>query len=98
MLVWDDTEPDEKIRIYDKGVNITSREDLYNLLVNYRSGDMWAPKLDRSEALKRELTYFMDCISSGKDPHNDGKAGMRVVKMLEAATESLKNRGSLVKL
>ncbi|HWF91636.1 MAG TPA: Gfo/Idh/MocA family oxidoreductase [Terriglobales bacterium] len=98
MLVWDDTEPDEKIRIYDKGVNITSREGLYNLLVNYRSGDMWAPKLDRSEALKRELTYFMDCISSGKDPHNDGKAGMRVVKMLEAATESLKNRGSLVKL
>jgi predicted dehydrogenase len=98
MLVWDDTEPDEKIRIYDKGVNITSREGLYNLLVNYRSGDMWAPKLDRSEALKQELTYFMDCISSGKDPHNDGKAGMRVVKMLEAATESLKNRGSLVRL
>jgi predicted dehydrogenase len=98
MLVWNDVEPDEKIKIYDKGVNISSREGLYNLLVNYRSGDMWAPQLDRSEALKQELTYFMDCISSGKDPHNDGKAGMRVVKMLEAATESLKNRGSLVRL
>jgi predicted dehydrogenase len=98
MLVWNDVEPDEKIRIYDKGVNISSREGLYNLLVNYRSGDMWAPQLDRSEALKQELTYFMDCVSSGKDPHNDGQAGMRIVKMLEAATESLKNRGSLVYL
>jgi len=98
MLVWNDVEPDEKIRIYDKGVNISSREGLYNLLVNYRSGDMWAPQLDRSEALKAELTYFMECISSGKNPHNDGEAGMRVVKMLEAATESLKNRGTLVKL
>lgn len=98
MLVWNDVEPDEKIKIYDKGVNISSREGLYNLLVNYRSGDMWAPQLDRSEALKAELTYFMECISAGKNPHNDGQAGMRVVKMLEAATESLKNRGSLVKL
>jgi predicted dehydrogenase len=98
MLVWDDVEPDEKIKIYDKGVNISSREGLYNLLVNYRSGDMWAPKLDRTEALKDELAYFIKCISEGKDPHNDGKAGMRVVKMLEAATESLKSRGSLVKL
>lgn len=98
MLVWNDVEPDEKIKIYDKGVNISSREGLYNLLVNYRSGDMWAPQLDRSEALKAELTYFMECISSGKNPHNDGQAGMRVVKMLEAATESLKNRGTLVKL
>jgi predicted dehydrogenase len=98
MLVWNDVEPDEKIKVYDKGVNISSREGLYNLLVNYRSGDMWAPQLDRTEALKDELTYFIKCISEGKDPHNDGKAGMRVVKMLEAATESLKNRGSLVKL
>lgn len=98
MLVWNDVEPDEKIKIYDKGVNISSREGLYNLLVNYRSGDMWAPQLDRSEALKAELTYFMECISNGTNPHNDGQAGMRVVKMLEAATESLKNRGTLVKL
>ncbi|HEY1462586.1 MAG TPA: Gfo/Idh/MocA family oxidoreductase [Terriglobales bacterium] len=98
MLVWNDVEPDEKIKVYDKGVNISSREGLYNLLVNYRSGDMWAPQLDRTEALKDELAYFVKCISDGKDPHNDGKAGMRVVKMLEAASESLKTRGSLVKL
>ena len=98
MLVWNDVEPDEKIKIYDKGVNISSREGLYNLLVNYRSGDMWAPQLDRTEALKDELAYFMQCISEGKNPHNDGAAGLRVVCMLEAASESLKNRGSLVKL
>jgi predicted dehydrogenase len=98
MLVWNDVEPDEKIKIYDKGVNISSREGLYNLLVNYRSGDMWAPQLDRTEALKDELAYFTKCVAEGKDPHNDGQAGMRVVKLLEAATESLKNRGSLVKL
>lgn len=98
MLVWNDVEPDEKIKIYDKGVNISSREGLYNLLVNYRSGDMWAPQLDRTEALKDELAYFIQCISEGKNPHNDGAAGLRVVRMLEAATESLKSRGSLVKL
>jgi predicted dehydrogenase len=98
MLVWNDVEPDEKIKIYDKGVNISSPEGLYNLLVNYRSGDMWAPQLDRTEALKDELAYFVKCIADGNDPHNDGKAGMRVVKMLEAATESLKKRGSLVKV
>lgn len=98
MLVWNDVEPDEKIKIYDKGVNISSREGLYNLLVNYRSGDMWAPQLDRTEALKDELAYFMQCISDGKNPHNDGAAGLRVVRMLEAATESLKSRGSLVRL
>ena len=98
MLVWNDVEPDEKIKIYDKGVNISSREGLYNLLVNYRSGDMWAPQLDRTEALKDELSYFIQCISDGKNPHNDGAAGLRVVRMLEAATESLKSRGSLVRL
>ncbi len=98
MLVWNDVEPDEKIKIYDKGVNISSREGLYNLLVNYRSGDMWAPQLDRTEALKDELAYFIQCISEGKNPHNDGVAGLQVVRMLEAASESLKNRGSLVRL
>ncbi len=98
MLVWNDVEPDEKIKIYDKGVNISSREGLYNLLVNYRSGDMWAPQLDRTEALKDELAYFIQCISEGKNPHNDGVAGLQVVRMLEAASESLKSRGSLVRL
>ncbi|MFZ0273510.1 MAG: Gfo/Idh/MocA family oxidoreductase [Acidobacteriaceae bacterium] len=98
MLVWNDLEADEKVKIYDKGVNITSSEGLYNLLVNYRSGDMWAPQLEQVEALRQELTYFVDCIGTGKDPFNDGCAGLRVVKMLEAASESISKRGSLVYL
>jgi predicted dehydrogenase len=96
MLVWNDLEADEKIKIYDKGVHITSRQGLYNLLVNYRSGDMWSPQVEQVEALKLELSYFVECIAEGKTPHNDGKAGMRVVKLLEAASKSLNQRGELV--
>jgi predicted dehydrogenase len=98
MLVWNDLEADEKIKIYDKGVNVTSREGLYNLLVHYRSGDMWAPQIEQIEALNKELAYFVDCIMTDKTPFNDGNAGLRVVKMLEAASTSLKLRGELVYL
>ncbi|MGA8151659.1 MAG: Gfo/Idh/MocA family oxidoreductase [Terriglobales bacterium] len=98
MLVWNDLEADEKIKIYDKGVSVTSREGLYNLLVNYRSGDMWAPQIEQVEALHQELAYFVDCIAKDRTPINDGKAGLRVVRMLEAASESLRQRGALVYL
>jgi predicted dehydrogenase len=98
MLVWNDLEADEKVKVYDKGVNITSREGVYEMLVNYRTGDMWAPQLEQVEALRNELTYFVDCISKGQEPFNDGCAGLRVVKMLEAASESIGKRGSLVYL
>jgi predicted dehydrogenase len=98
MLVWNDLEADEKVKVYDKGVDITNREGLYELLVNYRSGDMWAPQLEQVEALRKELSYFVDCISGGQEPFNDGCAGLRVVKMLEAASDSLKERGALVYL
>ena len=98
MLVWNDLEADEKLKVYDKGVNITNREGVYELLVSYRSGDMWSPQLEQVEALRQELLYFVECVSSGQGPHNDGCAGLRVVKMLEAATESLNKRGALVYL
>jgi predicted dehydrogenase len=98
MLVWNDLEADEKIKVYDKGVKIKSQEGLYDLLVSYRSGDMWAPQLVQVEALRQELTYFVKCIGSGETPFNDGVAGLRVVKMLEAADESLSKRGALVYL
>jgi len=98
MLVWNDLEADEKIKIYDKGVHITSREGLYNLLVNYRSGDMWAPQVEQVEALRKELAYFIDCVSNNKTPFNDGKAGLRVVRLLEAANESLRKRGALIQM
>lgn len=96
MLVWNDLEADEKIKIYDKGVNVTSGEGVYDLLVSYRSGDVWAPKCDQAEALKVELDYFIDCIVNDRTPINDGNAGLRVVQMLDAADQSLKERGRLI--
>ena len=98
MLVWNDLEADEKIKVYDKGVDVKNQQGLYNLLVNYRSGDMWAPQVEQVEALSQELAYFVDCIAHDKVPFNDGAAGLRVVKMLEAADQSLRKRGALVYL
>ena len=98
MLVWNDLDPDVKIKVYDKGVEIRNREGVYDLLVSYRSGDMWAPKLDQTEALKLEAQYFVDCVTNDKTPFNDGRAGLRIVKMLESADKSLKKRGELVYL
>lgn len=98
MVVWNDLVADEKVRVYDRGVKTTTQEGVYKLLVNYRSGDMHAPRLEQVEALELELKYFVDCISNGETPFNDGRAGLRVVRMLEAASESLKHRGVLVKL
>jgi len=98
MLVWNDLEADEKLKIYDKGVDISSREGVYELLVSYRSGDMWSPQLEQVEALRYELAYFVECVTSGTRPFNDGCAGLRVVRMLEKANESLGKRGALVYL
>jgi len=98
MIVWNDLEADEKVKVYDKGVKITSQEGVYELLVSYRSGDMWSPQLEQVEALRQELNYFIDCITTGKEPFNDGCAGLRVVRMLEAASESLNRKGAFVRL
>ncbi|HRR56887.1 MAG TPA: Gfo/Idh/MocA family oxidoreductase [Acidobacteriota bacterium] len=98
MLVWNDLEPDEKIKLYDKGVDVQSRGDVYNLLISYRSGDMVAPRVEPVEALQLETRYFLDCIRENKKPRNGGEAGLRIVRMLEAAEESLKHRGKLVEL
>src|SRR6266446_4506027 len=92
MLVWNDLEPDEKIKVYDKGVDIATGQGVYDLLVSYRSGDVWAPRVDQTEALKLELGYFADCILKDQVPFNDGAAGLRVVRLLEAAEHSLKER------
>ena len=98
MLVWNDRVADEKIRVYDKGVKISSGDKVRELLVNYRSGDMWAPQIEQLEALRVELEYFADCILHSKAPFNDGHAGLRVVRMLEAADRSIQKRGELVTL
>ena len=93
MLVWNDLDADEKIKVYDKGVDIDNGQSVRELLVSYRSGDMWSPKVEQIEALRAETKYFVDCISNNERPFNDGVAGLRVVRMLEAADKSLKDRG-----
>ena len=98
MLVWNDLVADEKIRVYDKGVQIASGEGIRDLLVSYRTGDMWAPQVEQLEALHVELDYFAECIMKSKTPFNDGHAGLRVVRMLEAAEASIQKRGELVRL
>jgi predicted dehydrogenase len=98
MLVWNDVAPGDKIKVYDKGVEVKNTEGIYNLLVTYRSGDMWAPKVDQVEALKLEAEHFIECIKTGKRPLNDGTSGLRVVKMLEAANKSLKKKGEFAYL
>jgi len=98
MLVWDDVEVDEKLKIYDKGVTVTGAEGIHNLLVSYRSGDVWSPKVPQTEALTAELGYFLECIGNGATPFNDGVAGLRVVRLLEAADRSLDAQGRVVAL
>jgi predicted dehydrogenase len=104
MLVWNDLVADEKIRVYDKGVKISSSHNPNELptiattMVDYRTGDMWSPHIEQLEALRVELNYFADCIIHNKTPFNDGKAGLRVVRMLEASEASIQRRGALVRL
>jgi predicted dehydrogenase len=96
MVVWNDLEADEKIKLYDRGVDITNGQGVYELLVSYRSGDMWAPKIEQTEALTSEAKYFIECIQKHQTPFNDGVAGLRVVKLLEAASKSLKESGKAI--
>lgn len=99
MLVWNDLEADEKVRVYDKGVSMsTNPANLHQLLVSYRSGDMWAPQVEQIEALRAETAYFLECIDENAKPMNDGNAGLRVVRILEAAEKSVRNRGEVVTL
>lgn len=99
MLVWNDLEADEKVKVYDKGVKMNgSGQGVYDLLVSYRSGDMWAPRVEGLEALKVELGYFLECITKNQRPFNNGEAGLRVVRMLEAANQSLSERGKAIPL
>ncbi len=98
MLVWNDLDADEKVKVYDKGVKVDNKKGIYDLLVSYRSGDMFAPKVAQTEALKLETEHFIDCILNDKIPINDGHAGLRVVRILEASDKSLKNNGKMIQL
>lgn len=97
MIVYDDMEPSEKVKVYDRGITVTnSPETVYKMLIGYRTGDMYAPQLDLAEALRIEAEHFADCIEHGARPITGGEAGLQVVRMLEAASWSMKNRGRLV--
>jgi len=98
MIVYDDMEPSEKVKVYDKGVEVTTREGIYSTLVQYRTGDMFAPKLDPTEALSLLAQEFVDAIHTSRPPLTDGQMGLSVVRILEAAERSMKNKGQLVEL
>lgn len=99
MIVYDDVEPSEKVKVYSKGVDIKNGpEDRYKMLIDYRSGDMYAPKIEQKEALKEVCRHFIDCINDNRSPITDGQAGLRVVEILEAAQTSIKNNGAVIKL
>jgi len=99
MVVYDDLEPDEKIKIYDKGITATEDPgEIYRMRIGYRAGDVLSPQLDRTEALKTEVNHFIDCIEKGAVARTGGNMGLRVVEMLEAATASMRSGGRPVEL
>jgi predicted dehydrogenase len=102
MILYDDIEPTEKVRVYDKGVTSnrvdSDREADYQTLVSYRTGDVWAPKLDPTEALRYVVAEFLEAIRSSRKPLTDGAAGLRVVRLLEAADQSIKNGGRQIRV
>ncbi len=98
MMVWDDISSDEKVKIYDRGVEFKNTEGIHKLLVSYRSGDVYIPHIDNTEALRLEADYFVKCLENNCKPFNDGEAGLKVVKMLAATDRSLKTGGKKIKL
>jgi predicted dehydrogenase len=99
MITYDDVEPSEKVKVYDKGVSFTDDpQKIYDMRVGYRTGDMWAPKLANVEALRAAAENFVDCIENSRVPETDGQLGLRVVEVIEAATSSMRGKGETVYL
>lgn len=98
MIVWDDLEPSEKVKVYDRGVSVGDGADIVERRISYRSGDMWAPQIPVKEALLTEVEHFVDCIAEGRAPITSGESGLRVVETLEAAMLSLRQRGHPVEI
>jgi len=98
MLVFDDMESNEKIKVYDKGITVEQgdREAVYQSMFHYRVGDMCSPRLDPTEALLKECRYFAHCVREEERPFNDGEAGLEVVRILEASSLSMRRNGQLV--
>jgi len=99
MVVFNDLEPNEKVKVYDAGITVNDSQDkVYEAMVDYRMGDIWVPQFDRTEAIKVEAAHFIECVTEGAKPVTGGQAGLRVVRILEAANESLKEQGKLISL
>lgn len=99
MIVWDDNSPSEKIKVYDKGIEVIRTTDqIYDTLIQYRTGDMYCPKVPQLEALALEMDHFADCIEKNAEPVSDGYSGFRVVQILESSEKSIKNRGKEIQL
>jgi predicted dehydrogenase len=99
MIVYDDLETSEKVKIYDKGITVTETPDeVRKLLISYRTGDLWSPKVNDTEALRLEVAHFRNCIEGKEKPLTPGERGLAIVRMLEAADESMKKRGEAIEL
>lgn len=99
MIVYDDLEPTEKIKVYDKGITLNgSSEKAHQFRIGYRAGDMWAPHISAKEALQSEVEHFIDCVRNGTPPVSDGPSGLRVIEVLEAASRSIADQGKPVLL
>ena len=97
MITYDDLEPSEKVKVYDKGVSFTDDpQQIQEMRVGYRTGDMWAPKVSGAEALRVESEHFIDCIHNNKVPETDGRLGLRVVELIEATSSSMRGKGETV--
>jgi len=98
MLLWNDLAGDEKLKIYNRGVDVTTKNGVYDLLISYRSADMYSPRLDHQEPLQQEVAYFIDCLRRGQKPFNDGHNGLRIVRLLEKCDRSMKKNGKVLKI
>jgi predicted dehydrogenase len=99
MIVYDDLEPTEKIKVYDKGITVNgSPENARQLRIGYRAGDMWAPHLAAKEALQTEAEHFVECLCQGTAPISSGLTGLRVIEILKATCRSIAAQGAPVAL
>ena len=99
-LIYNDLDPSEKIKVYDRGITVKmdDPEGRRQLLISYRSGDVWSPHVPQNEPLREVVLHFADCIRQGKTPVTDGEAGLRVVRILDAAQRSIKAQGGRISL
>ena len=99
MIVYDDLEATEKIKVYDKGITVNGNaKNTHEFRIGYRAGDMWAPHLSTKEALQTEAEHFITCLSTGACPISNGTTGLQVIEILEAASRSIAARGNPIPL